>query len=227
MKYLHTIALVTILTFASMAASGVASAQSMKAMNASEQLGKMIAYEKACGISYNQQAISNWIDKNFPGDMEFANMLATDIYLEKSEIAERSSMEINITCTSVRRAAKDAGFIATSDSIDPASYHWDTSVSNPLSKMVPMNSLKILHEPSSFKAQQGSMAKGAMKAYEKVCGLSYNEDMFALWDRSMSSDLFKFFYKHYNDIIEKLSPDEIKQACVPITVAAKKSWFIE
>lgn len=111
MKYLHTIALVTTLTFASMAASGVASAQTMKSMSASEQLGKMIAYEKACGIAYNQEAISNWIDKNYPGDMEFANMLSLDIRLEKSGIERRSPIEINIACTSIRRAAKDRGFI--------------------------------------------------------------------------------------------------------------------
>ncbi len=106
MKYLHTITLVTTLTFASMA-----SAQSMKTMNAAEQLGKMIAYEKKCGISYNQEAIANWLDKNFPGDMEFSSLLAGSILLEKYQINGRSSMENTITCTIVRRAAKDKGFI--------------------------------------------------------------------------------------------------------------------
>ncbi len=94
------------------AAPALASAQSMDSMQKAQELGTLLAAEKFCGLSYNQAAISKWIDENTdPSDMSFSGTLT--MMIEGSSVMQGDMSESSKTahCRSVERTAHHYGFI--------------------------------------------------------------------------------------------------------------------
>lgn len=87
-------------------------AQSMDSMKIANDLGTILAAEKFCGFTYNQDAIGNWIDENTdPSDMGFSSSL--NMMTEGSAFMQNDMSESSKTahCRSVERAARHFGFI--------------------------------------------------------------------------------------------------------------------
>jgi len=89
-----------------------ASAQSVDSMDAAINLGSVLAAEIRCGLSYNQAAISQWIDDNTnPNDMGFASNLAMMTDGAAFQIQSMTQSSITAHCRSIERTARYYGFI--------------------------------------------------------------------------------------------------------------------
>lgn len=95
---------------AALAAS--ASAQSIDSMGLAMDLGGILGAEAPCGLSYNQAAISAWIDENTdPADMSFSSMLTTMSQGSEYNFRDLSESAKTARCRSVERTARHYGFI--------------------------------------------------------------------------------------------------------------------
>ncbi len=76
-----------------------------------ESLGNLIAAEKFCDLSYNQDAIASFIEQKVPADdLEFVNSLDTDILYASDQLSEMSGSRKTAFCTQIKRTAKHYGF---------------------------------------------------------------------------------------------------------------------
>lgn len=90
----------------------IASAQSIETIDKATNLGTMLAAEKVCGLSYDQTAISQWIDDNVASDaMDFSGTLSSMIVFAKYQLSELSPSERTAHCRSIIRTAKHYGFV--------------------------------------------------------------------------------------------------------------------
>lgn len=81
----------------------------MKAANA---LGNLLGSETACGLTFDQEAVSRYIDENVPADdMEFAPMLDMMATGAEVQIKEMVGSRKAAHCRLVERAAKSHSFI--------------------------------------------------------------------------------------------------------------------
>lgn len=81
-------------------------------MSKGMSLGGIIGSEEYCGLTYDQDAISAWIDKNVPADeMSFQNYLSMGINSEAYDQPDRSASAKTAHCSSVKRTAAHYGFI--------------------------------------------------------------------------------------------------------------------
>ena len=79
--------------------------------NLALKLGSVIGSEEFCGLSYDQEAIEAFIEKNVAAnDMEFAPTLNTMVGGGEVENREMSPSEKTAHCTQTRRVAKSFGF---------------------------------------------------------------------------------------------------------------------
>jgi hypothetical protein len=77
------------------------------------KLGTVIGSEEACNLTYNQDAIQQWIARNVkPDDMDFPSYLQTFADGTKAEINSMSRSALTAHCAQIRRIAKQHGFIA-------------------------------------------------------------------------------------------------------------------
>jgi hypothetical protein len=107
MKYLAAVAL----TF-TIIASPVSAADECNSDNCDLELGDMLGSETACGLTYDQDAIQNFIVKHVdPNDMGFAPSLLSLTAGTKALIGEMSASSLTAHCTQIRRVAKHYGFI--------------------------------------------------------------------------------------------------------------------
>lgn len=105
LKSLCAVALISV-------APSLATAQSMASMNAAMNLGSVLAAENFCGLSYDQNAISAWIDTNTdPGDMSFASTLSMMTDGAGFELQSMSESSRTAHCRSIERTARHYGFI--------------------------------------------------------------------------------------------------------------------
>ncbi len=87
-------------------------AQSLDSMRVAKDLGTILAAEEFCDLSYDQEAISNWIDENTdPADMGFSSTL--NMMTEGSAFQLRDMSESSKTahCRSIERTARHYGFV--------------------------------------------------------------------------------------------------------------------
>ena len=92
--------------------AGAAKAQSMDSMEIANQLGSVLASEQFCGLSYNQDAISKFIDTKVAAkDMGFAPMLETMVAGAKFQQNGMSQSLKTAHCRQISRVAKAYGFI--------------------------------------------------------------------------------------------------------------------
>jgi hypothetical protein len=88
-------------------------AQDYKSQLMAMQLGAIIGSEEYCGLSYDQDAISNWIAENAdPSDMGFTDYLDMGASAEKMEQQGRNASAKTAHCASITRTAKHYGFVA-------------------------------------------------------------------------------------------------------------------
>lgn len=98
--------------FVLLLAPAVATAQSMDSMQKAQQLGTVLAAEDFCQLSYDQDAIGQWIDENTdPADMGFSGSLT--MMTEGSTFMQADMSESSKTahCRSIERTARHFGFI--------------------------------------------------------------------------------------------------------------------
>ena len=75
-------------------------------------LGDVLASEEYCELSYDQEAIADYVSKNVPAsDMGFTDRLYTATAASKRSFNEKTISEKTAHCTQVKRVAKLNGFI--------------------------------------------------------------------------------------------------------------------
>ena len=99
-----------IVAVAMLASCGAAQADSMTmAMN----LGNVLASERPCGLTYDQDAIRAFIEaKVQPGDLGFASTLSMMTTGAEAQISEMSQSQRTAHCAQTRRVAKTYKFIS-------------------------------------------------------------------------------------------------------------------
>lgn len=102
----------TVAVFTLLLLPAIASAQSIDSVQKAQQLGTILAAEDFCQLSYDQDAIGQWIDENTdPADMGFSGSLTmmTDgsIFMQ----ADMSESSKTAHCRSIERTARHFGFI--------------------------------------------------------------------------------------------------------------------
>ena len=101
-----------LLTVVACLASASAFAGSLDSMNLANELGSIIASEKACGLTYDQAAISSFIEsKVSASDMSFPSALNMMVKGNAVQIEDMSPSAKTAHCTQVRRVAKSYGFV--------------------------------------------------------------------------------------------------------------------
>jgi hypothetical protein len=90
----------------------IALSQDIATMQKAQELGTVLGAEGKCGFSYDQDAISDWIDANVPpDDMSFASMLDTMTRGTQFQMEDMSQSSLTAQCRAVERTAKHFGFV--------------------------------------------------------------------------------------------------------------------
>jgi len=86
--------------------------QSFESMQLAMNLGTVLGSEEACGLQYDQSAISAWIDQNVePSDMEFASSLNMMTGGTRYAIEDMSQSALTAHCRTIERTARHFGFV--------------------------------------------------------------------------------------------------------------------
>lgn len=84
----------------------------LERMNAATKLGSVLGSEDLCGLTFNQDAISAYIDKTVPADdMEFASMLSMMTDGTSFQLKDMTPSQKTAHCRQTERVAKAFGFI--------------------------------------------------------------------------------------------------------------------
>lgn len=87
-------------------------AQSMASMTLATDLGNILASEEICDLTYDQAAISAFIESKVPADdMSFPSMLQTMTMGQEYTLKDMSASGRTAHCTQISRVAKSYGFI--------------------------------------------------------------------------------------------------------------------
>ncbi|NKJ03493.1 signal recognition particle [Rhizobium sp. SG741] len=80
-------------------------------MTVATQLGALLAAESACGMTYDKEAISGYIEKNVADDdLSFASILPMMVKGQGIQIDQMTESSKMAFCTQQRRVAKKLGF---------------------------------------------------------------------------------------------------------------------
>ena len=75
-------------------------------------LADVIAAEAACGLSYDQTAISRWIGDNVAaGDMEFTQTFNGYVTIDTYALGQMTASQKTAHCAQVTRVAQTYGFL--------------------------------------------------------------------------------------------------------------------
>lgn len=75
-------------------------------------LATLLASETPCDLSYNQDAIRQFIDKQVPAnDMQFPTELSNSLFFRNEEIKELSTSQKTAHCHQIERIARSYSFI--------------------------------------------------------------------------------------------------------------------
>jgi hypothetical protein len=87
-------------------------AGSIDSMNLANEIGSIIASEEVCGLTYDQAAISAFIESKVPAsDMSFPSTLNMMVKGNALQLEGMSPSAKTAHCTQVRRVAKSYKFI--------------------------------------------------------------------------------------------------------------------
>jgi hypothetical protein len=93
-------------------ASAPAIGAAIDSMNLANELGSVLASEKLCGLTYDQDAISAFIESKVSAkDMSFANTLMMMTRGNEVQLEDLSPAGKVAHCTQIRRVAKSYGFV--------------------------------------------------------------------------------------------------------------------
>lgn len=94
------------------AASKPVLAQGLESMSLANELGSVLASEKACNLAFDQAAIAAFIEAKVPAnDMGFASTLNMMTQGSKYQFEEMSASSKTAHCTQIKRVAASYGFI--------------------------------------------------------------------------------------------------------------------
>ncbi|WP_296441269.1 signal recognition particle [Rhizobium sp. 60-20] len=80
--------------------------------NLAMQLGRTLAAEQICDLTFDPDAIANFIKKNVPeNDMEFSDLVSGSTVLTQSGAQSMSASSKVAFCTQEERVAHSLGFI--------------------------------------------------------------------------------------------------------------------
>jgi hypothetical protein len=83
----------------------------LQRMTAAQAVGSILASEEYCGLKYDQDAVSAYVEKTVPADdMEFASMLHVMTEGAKFNLQDMSESQKAAHCTQTRRVAANYGF---------------------------------------------------------------------------------------------------------------------
>ena len=101
-----------VLVFAALAATVIpAAAQGFESMQTATSLGTVLAAEEFCDLSFDQSAISAYIESKVPADdMSFPSTLQMMVQGSEFQQKEMSKSAKTAHCTQVARIAKSYGF---------------------------------------------------------------------------------------------------------------------
>jgi hypothetical protein len=86
-------------------------AQTPDSADADTELASVLASEEPCGLSYDQDAISRWIERHVrPDDMSFTSALPLETLGFGEEIKTMTPSTLTAHCAQIRRIAKTFGF---------------------------------------------------------------------------------------------------------------------
>lgn len=92
-------------------AASAGAAQDMKAIALANELGSVLASEALCELSYDQAAISAFVEKRVKADdMSFANNLRMMTGGQEMQLKSLSASGKTAHCTQIKRVAKSYGF---------------------------------------------------------------------------------------------------------------------
>jgi hypothetical protein len=81
-------------------------------MKLADDLGQVLAAEEACGLAYDQDAITAWVEKNVPADdMSWPGTLSTMTAGASYALADMSASARTAHCAQIRRIARSYGFV--------------------------------------------------------------------------------------------------------------------
>jgi hypothetical protein len=87
-------------------------AQGMKTMTLANELGSVLASESVCGLSFDQGAISAFVEKRVAADdLSFASTLQMMIAGQEFQLKGMSVSAKTAHCTQIQRVAKSYGFL--------------------------------------------------------------------------------------------------------------------
>lgn len=87
-------------------------AQNFQSMQGATELGTILAAEDLCGLTFDQGAVSTWIDENTnPSDMSFPGTLQMMVDGSTFQNSGMPVSALTAHCRSVERTARHFGFI--------------------------------------------------------------------------------------------------------------------
>lgn len=90
----------------------VSNAQGLESMTSARELGSVLGSEASCKLSYDQAAISAWIDDNVRADdMGFPSMLDMMTMGSRMQVGDMSESSRTAHCRQIERTARHYGFI--------------------------------------------------------------------------------------------------------------------
>lgn len=91
---------------------GAGHASDIKLMALGMELGRVLAAEQPCGLSYDQAAISAFIAKRVPADdLSFMSNVEAGVGATEYEMKDMGASQKTVLCTQVARNAKAYGFV--------------------------------------------------------------------------------------------------------------------
>lgn len=99
------------LIFAALVLAQMSTAAQAISKKSAMVLGKVLVSEVPCGLTYNQEAVGNWIDKNTdPSDLEFPYFLSIGAASMRAQFKTMNTDRKTAHCRSVEKTARYLGF---------------------------------------------------------------------------------------------------------------------
>lgn len=99
------------LAFSALAPSA-ASAQGLASMTLATELGTLLGSERACGLTYDLDAIDRFIDTQVdPSEMNFPALLGTMAQGQEMNVGQMTEATRRAHCRAVAQTARHHGFI--------------------------------------------------------------------------------------------------------------------
>lgn len=94
---------------------GIGQDRELSSFELAESLGLLLASEDVCNLSFDQDAVADWITENVdPGDLEFVGMLARAIRMAGRSLDDIAGASKTAHCAAVEVSAGNEGLLVAS-----------------------------------------------------------------------------------------------------------------